>query len=224
MNLTKIVLTLALIAAPLTASALTVKAVATNAAAWNMVNTANTVTLPNGASWTSAPILMPDPAFQQIYPCISFCSPFDPYVFGTNQSIGATPLAGWQNLPFWATWQDPSGANVNVLSFAKAQSSMSLLWGSLDTGNLIELVLNGIVVGSVGGGGIPGVTVQNPGRGAALVSIFNTTFDELRFSSTSGGFEFSNVTASPVPLPLPLAALTSALGLMGLMKRRRRQI
>ena len=219
----KLALAIALIAAPLAASALTVKTVATNATAWNMVNTANSVALPNGASWTSAPLQMPNPWFPQIDPCISFCSPFDPNVFGTNQNIGATPLAGWQNIPFWATWQTADRSNVNVLSFARAQSSLSLLWGSLDTGNLIELVLNGVVVGTVAGNGLPGVTVQNPGRGAALISIFNTKFDELRFSSTLGGFEFANLTASPVPLPLPVAGLAAALGLMGLMKRRRRQ-
>ncbi len=222
MFLKKFALTLAVVLAPLAASALTVKTVATNAGAWNALNTANSVALPNGASWTSAPLQMPHPWFPQVDPCISFCSPFDPNIFGTNTNIGATPLAGWQNIPFWATWQTADRSNVNVLSFARAQSSFMLHWGSLDTGNLIELVLNGVIVGTLAGDGIPGVTVQNPGQGSALIRVFNVVFDELRFSSTLGGFEFSNMTASPVPLPLPLAGLAAALGLMGLVRRRRR--
>lgn len=220
----KFFLALAFVVAPVVASALTIQTVATNATAWNTVNTAQSVALPNGARWTSAPIRMPSRYFQQVYPCVSFCSPFDPNVFGSSQTIGAAPLAGWQDIPFWATWQSAGRTNVNVLSFVKAQSGFSLLWGSLDPGNLIELVLNGVVVGAVFGNGLPGVTTQNPGRGAALISIFNTKFDEVRFSSTAGGFEFSNVTASPVPLPLPAAGLVAALGLLGMFKRRRRHV
>ena len=72
---------------------------------------------------------------------------------------------------------------------------------------------NGVVVGSINGGNLPGVTVGNPGQGAALVRIFNLAYDQVRFSSTNGGFEYANVTASPVPLPLPIAVdwLPSAL-------------
>jgi hypothetical protein len=222
MKFRKLALAVALIAAPLGANALTVQAVASNSAAWNMVDTTKSVTLPTGGSWTSAPLQMPNQWFPQVDPCISFCSPFDPGIFGTNQNIGETPLPGWQNIPFWATWQTPDRSNVNVLSFASAQASFSLLWGSMDSGNLIEFLLNGVVIGSVAGNGVPGIAVQNPGRGAALVRFVNLAFDQVRFSSTSGGFEFANATASPVPLPLPIAALASGLGLLGLMRRRRR--
>lgn len=216
----KLALIVSLVAAPLTASAATVQTVATDGAAWSMVNTTQTVGLPNGASWTSAPLQMPNVWFPQVDPCISFCSPFDPGVFGTGQTIGSTPLAGWQSLPFWATWQTADRSNVNILSFTGIQRSLSLLWGSFDTGNLIEFVLNGAVVGSVAGNQL-GVSVGNPGRGAALVKLSGIQFDELRFSSTSGGFEYSNLTAAPVPLPLPIAGLAAALGMLGLVRRRR---
>ncbi len=212
---------LALLAAPVGASALTVQTVATNASAWASVNTSQTVALPNGASWTSAPLQMPHPWFPQVDPCVSFCSPFDPGIYGSNQTIGATPLTGWQNLPFWATWQSRGRTNTNILSFAGVQRSLTLLWGSFDVGNLIELVLNGQVVGTVAGNQL-GVPVSNPGRGAALVKLTNVKFDALRFSSTSGGFEFSNVQTAPVPLPLPAVGLVTALGMMAVARRRRR--
>lgn len=213
---------LALVLAPLSAQALSVNTLGQNGAAWAQVNTAQSVTLPKGGNWTSAPLQMPNNWFPQIDPCVSFCSPFDPNVFGTNQNIGSTPVAGWQNIPFWATWQAPLGTNVNTLSFGKAQNSLSLLWGSVDVGNLIEFVLNGQVVGTLAGNQLPGVTVGNPGQGAALIKVSNLKFDEVRFSSTSGGFEFSNVGASPVPLPLPAAGLIAALGGLGLLRRRRK--
>lgn len=199
---------------------MTVQTVAANAQAWNLVNTTKTVALPNGATWTSAPLQIPNLQFAQVDPCISFCSPFDNGIYGTTQTIGATPLAGWQKLPFWATWQWPDGSNINSLSFSKAQRSLSLLWGSLDGGNLIQLLLNGQLVGSVAGNAI-GVQVQNPGRGAALVQIGGIQFDELRFSSTLGGFEYSNLETAPIPLPLPLTALVGALALVGLVRHRR---
>ncbi|WP_284164373.1 hypothetical protein [Frigidibacter sp. SD6-1] len=216
----RLVAGLILALAPLSAQALTVQTVATNDTAWNMVNTSQTVTLPNGATWTSAPLQMPNAWFPQVDPCISFCSPFDPGIYGTNQTIGATPLPGWQNLPFWATWQTADRSNVNTLSFSGIQKGLSLLWGSFDVGNLIEFVLNGVVVGSVAGDQL-GLQVGNPGQGAALVSLTGIQFDELRFSSTLGGFEYANIEASPVPLPLPVAGLGTALLMLGFARRRR---
>lgn len=218
--LRKIFLTAALAVLPFTSQAMTVQTVATDGSAWQAVNTSSTVALPNGATWSSAPLQMPHPWFPQVDPCVSFCSPFDPGIYGTSQTIGATPLPGWQQLSFWATWQTADRSNVNVLNFSKVQNSLSLLWGSLDFGNLIELVLNGQVVGTVAGNGI-GVPVMTPGRGAALVNIRNVKFDEVRFSSTLGGFEYSNLEAAPVALPLPLAMLAAGLGLMGAMRLQR---
>ncbi|MCY1128499.1 hypothetical protein OU426_16675 [Frigidibacter sp. RF13] len=216
----RLVAGLILALAPLSAQALTVQTVATDDTAWNMVNTSQTVTLPNGATWTSAPLQMPNSWFPQVDPCISFCSPFDPGIYGTNQTIGATPLPGWQQLPFWATWQTADRSNVNILSFSGIQKGLSLLWGSFDVGNLIEFVLNGVVVGSVAGDQL-GLQVGNPGQGAALVSLSGIQFNELRFSSTLGGFEYANIEASPVPLPMPLAGLGAALMMLGLARRRR---
>lgn len=218
--LKKFITILALVAAPVGASALTVQTVATDGNAWASVNTSQTVKLPNGATWTSAPLKMPNLWFPQVDPCVSFCSPFDPGIFGTNQTIGATPLGGWQQLPFWATWQAPVGSNTNILSFAGVQRSLTLLWGSFDVGNLIELVLNGKVVGTVAGNQL-GVPVSSPGRGAALVTLSSVKFNELRFSSTSGGFEFTNVQTAPVPLPLPAAGLAAGLGMIAMLRRRR---
>jgi hypothetical protein len=223
--LRKFALALAVAAAPFavsgTASALTVQTIATNDTAWNLLDTSQSVALPTGASWTSAPLQMPHPWYPQVDPCVSFCSPFDPVIYGTGQTIGATPLPGWQQIPFWVTWQTADRSNVNVLDFGRAQSSFSLHWGSMDSSNLIEMLLNGAVVGTIYGNGLPGVLAGNPGRGSALIRVINAMFDELRFSSTSGGFEYSNVTAAPIPLPLPAAGLLSALGLLAFLRRRR---
>lgn len=204
---------------PAAGDAATVSVLGVNSGAWSQVDSGKTTALGAGASWTVAPETLPNSVWSQIDPCISACSPFDPKVYGTGEVIDTAPLSGWQKIPFFAVWA--GGANEAVLSFAKPQKVLKLLWGSLDRTNMIEFFLGQDVV-TVAGADLPSGLVKNPGQGAALLRISDVLFDRVRFTSQAGAFEMANIaTVAAVPLPPGLALLGGAFGLMGLAARRR---
>ena len=163
-------------------------------------------------------------------PCMYACSPFYSGVLGAPTTAGAT---GWETTPFFTVFDThdsvASTMQQAVLTFSKAQTALSILWGTPDYKNLIEFSLGGKVVASFWGADFnwfwetdPGI-VTHPGAGAALLRLSGFTFDSVRFAtwSDTGSFEFSNITASPVPLPPAILALFAALGSLVVVSRRR---
>ena len=203
---------------PAAGNAATVSVLGTNAAAWSLVDPLATTRLGADASWTVAPETLPSAVWPDIDPCVSACSPFDPKVYGSGEVIDSAPLAGWHALAFFAVWAGQ--ANQASLQFSRPQTALQLLWGSLDSTNLIEFFL-GDAVTTVAGSDLPAGLVKDPGQGAALVRISGLKFDRLRFTSESGAFEMSNITTA-VPLPPALLLLAGAFGLLGAATRRRR--
>jgi hypothetical protein len=217
------------LAAP--AGAVTVTVLGTNAGAWSQVDPEQSTALPTGASWAVAPDVLPNDHFPVISPCESACSPFDPFVFGSDPAEqvadGASDAAleGWPSIPFFVAWQadprQPEDERV-TLSFLQTMTSFQFLWGSPDAGNLIEFLLGDTVVAFLSGTQALGDFVNNPGQGAALVRFSDVRFDGLRFSSTSGGFEWANMLATPIPLPPAGLLLLGGLGALGFAARRRK--
>ena len=200
------------------------------------VDPSKSTRLPKGARWTKAPWTLPsadfgiDPALGGVNdPCQNACSPFYQGIFGAYDPAVGGP-EGWQTTPFWAVF-DPHGTgpsiNSALLSLARPQGVLSLLWGSPDKSNMLELLLGGQVVATFWGGDLgsfPGAgLLREPGSGAALLSLSGTRFDSVRFSSWANGgtFEFSNVTTSPVPLPPAALLLLGAVGTLAMLRRRR---
>lgn len=102
------------------------------------------------------------------------------------------------------------------MTFAANQTSLSLLWGSVDDYNVVEFWDDEVQIGSITGSDV----TTTVGLGAAFVSITGVSFDEVRFGSDTNAFEFSSVSA----VPIPAAAWLFASALLGLVTIARRKV
>ena len=127
-----------------------------------------------------------------------------------------------------------TSATDNVtLSYKTAQSSLTILWGSIDTYNTLTLsngadtvVVTGSQIGALLGlsftGGGNSVAADPTGQ-TALVTISNlglgSGFNTAVFSSSSAAFEFTFVAPEPASLAMSGTAL---LAVAGVVLRRRK--
>ncbi len=100
-------------------------------------------------------------------------------------------------------------------------SSLSFAWGSPDTHNLITFLLDGVVAGTFSLSATDVIAPATFGKGSAYATITGYTFDTVIFSASGIAFEYANLTADVVPVPLPAAGLALVGGLFGLRVLRR---
>ncbi len=109
------------------------------------------------------------------------------------------------------------------------------LWAAaLDSNNTIELLSNGVSLGSFNLvdtiGALSSDYNGNPNNGQdsgekfAFVNFLSSTpFDTIEFHQTGGGFEFDNLTVGgAVPEPASWAMMLAGFGAMGTVMRRRK--
>ncbi|MBK0329175.1 VPLPA-CTERM sorting domain-containing protein [Rhodobacteraceae bacterium F11138] len=203
----------ALIALPSISSALTVNAINDYDDALSNVDVTQSLALPG--TWLDAPLTVaPDASLNNQYR-----SPFD--------------AAGHTSAGYFAVGNDTNGtdpydgtANPAILALSGLSSSISLLWGSPDSYNTLELYKGDNFVGS-----ISGAEFNIVAREASFVTITaddaSEYFDTVWFSSGNqnrgiNAFEFSNITAvSQVPLPASGLLLIGGLGALAARSRRK---
>jgi len=140
--------------------------------------------------------------------------------FGSTPSVARSPfdvLPGFGSIGYFNVLGN-GAANVATLTLASVRTSLSFLWGSPDTYNLVTL-FNGenslnVVLADLFD---PNSPVE--GSGATFVTISGFSFDRVEFVSTSPAFELSNIAA--VPLPAGGLLLIGALGGLAALRRRK---
>ena len=183
---------------------------------------------------------------------VTISSPTSPagegVVNGTTANVHAVPVAGESGTsPEYLTGDFGSALTTDVtasgnyfstgdgtssvrITFTTPQTSLALLWGSIDASNLITLsggsltgtdTLTGAAVASADG------FVANGAQGfggSAYVSLTDTAFTTVTFTSpTQISFEFSGVAGSNAPfnVPEPISLAVFGAGLAGLAGARR---
>lgn len=216
--LKKLLVSAVLFAAPNVAAAATITAINDTGDAIAAVDIAKTLDLPG--AWVGAPPLRVD---NDDFARAAYLSPFGR---GSDKTLG-----------FWAVGlkyeeggnprkkvfdTTANSENPAALQLGSLTQSVSLLWGSPDADNRLDLFRGGVLVGSVGGN-----SFTPTGSGASFVTIMaddkSEFFDMLKFSTTGQTFEFSNVsTVAAVPLPASASLILTAIGGLAFFARRRK--
>jgi hypothetical protein len=159
---------------------------------------ATSTTLSPGATWLDAPAVVTGNLSGQ------YRSPFE----GTPQFAGTN-------------YFNITGADgVSVLTLSTVRSTLSFLWGSVDTYNSVKLINTLTGASTV----VTLANLLNPetpqdGLGASLVTIAGFSFDKVEFRSTGNSFELASVAA--VPLPAGGLLLLCAIGGIAALRRRK---
>lgn len=148
-------------------------------------------------------------------------------VTGNSDGQYATPIAA-PGTPLAGNYLSVGNAGHISIAFTADQAGLSLLWGSIDTYNSLQLLRDGVVVATVTGtqAGDAADVLPNGGQGfggSAYITLTGVVFDEARFLSTANSFEFGLVLAAErgfaVPAPGALALLGAGLFGLGVVAR-----
>jgi len=117
------------------------------------------------------------------------------------------------------------GGRSETLKFSGQKDIFGLYWGSIDTYNSVEFLLDGAQVVSIKGSDLAApIAASGNQLGAnsnAYITFSNLLFDEVILSSSGNSFEFSNVAAA-APEPATWAMMILGFMSVGFMGYRRK--
>jgi hypothetical protein len=143
-------------------------------------------------------------------------------VQGTSSGNYAAPYgsSGVDATKYLTVYRD----GIAIISFGGTYTSLSLLWGSIDSYNTITLFNNGSFVTSITGDQVLSGANGNQGPDGTLTFVVNEKFDTAFFSSGANSFELDDLTVSRVPeAGSTLALLGGALTLVSAINRKNRK-
>jgi hypothetical protein len=125
-----------------------------------------------------------------------------------------------------------TGAGSITFNFSTPETSLALLWGSIDIGNSITFSNGLIVTGTEvqnAAKDFAGNGFQGPGGSAWVVVDTSTPFTSVTAASSVVSFEFASVAASTapfeiVPEPESVLLIAAGIGLLAFLITRRGQL
>jgi PEP-CTERM motif len=156
-------------------------------------------------------------------------TPFSGLITSTSESgVRARPFGSTGN--FASVGPDDGSPEILDLSAFGVIESITLLWGSVDTYNTLDVfdLANNLMISFTGSqvvalaNGNQTDPFTNPLVTLTFSGLDQTKVGSLRFSSSSNAFEFDNVTvATAVPEPAAWITMILGFGLIGGLARRR---
>lgn len=139
-----------------------------------------------------------------------------PFISGGNgNGFGSQVATGADTTPYLTSGRSGDGGSIK-LDFGSDQQYLGLLWGSVDSYNLLSFYdVNNVLVGQVTGSDV--LASPNGDQGQAGTLYVNITADPFRYvvaTSTSFAFEFDNVAYNESPVGVPDSG--ASLGWLGL--------
>jgi hypothetical protein len=155
---------------------------------------------------------------------ISF-SPTNPGQGGSIVS-GSSPGSSANPAGYVGNYMAILGGQSETLKFAHQMDIFGLYWGSIDTYNSVEFLLNGAQVGAIIKGSDLAAPIAATGNqlgpdSNAYITFSNLLFDEVILSSSANSFEFTNVAAA-APEPATWAMMILGFAGLGFMAYRRK--